>query len=107
MAKWAGKIGYMHTEETAPGAFTEVKTERPYYGEVIANSRRFENSQSIIDDIAINNRLSVVMDPYAIQNFQYIRYVSWRGSLWKVSSVTVEYPRLELTLGGVYNVQEN
>lgn len=107
MAKWAGKIGYIHTEETAPGVFIEIKTERQYYGDVIANSRRFENSQSINDDIAINNRLSVIMDPYAIQNFQYIRYVSWRGSLWKVSSVTVEYPRLELTLGGVYNVQEN
>ena len=32
-----------------------------------------------------------------------MRYVEFMGAKWKISSVEVQYPRLILTVGGVYN----
>lgn len=106
MAKYFGIIGFMTTAETSPDVWTEVIREREYYGDVLQNSRRFQNGVSINDNITITNRISIVMDPYAMENFHAIRYVTWMGNKWKVDSVEVKYPRLVLALGGVYNAEE-
>lgn len=103
MAKFYGVIGYAETEETAPGVWSEQIIERKYYGEVIRNARRLQSSDKVNDDININNEVSIVADPYAINNFHSMRYVEFMGAKWKVSNVEVQYPRLLLTLGGLYN----
>lgn len=103
MAKFYGKIGFMETKETSPGVWEEEITERYYYGDVMRNMRRWDNSSYENDDLKVNNEISIVSDPYAVQNFHAIRYVEWMGALWKVSSVDVQYPRLTLSIGGVYN----
>lgn len=104
MAKYYGNIGFMETVETAPSVWTENIVEHPYFGDVLSNSKRFQaGSDKVNDDIDISNRISIVADPYAYQNFHAIRYVTWMGAKWKVSSVDVEYPRLILSIGGVYN----
>lgn len=106
MAKFYGVIGYVETKETAPGVWAEQVTERKYYGDILRNSRRYNAGESVNDNIDINNQISIVADAYAYQNFFAIRYISWMGSLWKISSVEVERPRLILTIGGVYNGNE-
>lgn len=103
MAKFYGKIGFMETTETSPGVWEEKITERYYYGDVMRNMRRWDNSSYENDDLKINNEISIVSDPYAVQNFHAIRYVEWMDALWKVTSVDVQYPRLTLSIGGVYN----
>lgn len=103
MAKFYGKIGFMETVETSPGVWEEKITERYYYGDVTRNMRRWDNSSYENDDLKVNNEISIVSDPYAVQNFHSIRYVEWMRALWKVSSVDVQYPRLTLSIGGVYN----
>lgn len=103
MAKFYGKIGYAITEETVPGVWTEEITERNYYGDIIRNMRRLESSGNLNDNINIANEISIVADPFANQNFHAMRYVEFMGTKWKISSVEVQYPRLRLTIGGVYN----
>lgn len=103
MAKFYGAIGYAKTVETMPGVWTEQITERDYYGDVIRNSRRLHSSDKVNDDININNQISIVADPYAINNFHSMRYAEFMGAKWKISDVEVQYPRLLLTLGGLYN----
>lgn len=103
MAKFYGAIGYAKTVETMPGVWTEQITERNYYGDVIRNSRRLQSSDKVNDDININNQISIVADPYAINNFHSMRYAEFMGAKWKISDVEVQYPRLLLTLGGLYN----
>ena len=103
MAKFYGTIGYAKTVETMPGVWTEQITERDYYGDVIKNSRRLQSSDKVNDDININNQISIVADPYAINNFHSMRYAEFMGAKWKISDVEVQYPRLLLTLGGLYN----
>ncbi len=105
MAKWYGVIGYAETEETVPGVWDEKITERPYYGDLVRNTRRLQTADKLNDDIDVANEISIIADPFANQNFHAMRYVSFMGSKWKISSVEVQYPRLVLTIGGIYNVK--
>lgn len=107
MPKFYGAVGYAKTVETSPGVSVEQITERNYYGDVIRNTRRLQGADKINDDINISNEISIVADPYANDHFYAIRYVVFQGAKWKVSNVDVQYPRLILSLGGLYNVQEN
>lgn len=106
MAKWFGKVGYASTEETSPGIWQATITEREYYGDTVRNVRRLENDQKVNDDIAVAVDISIVADPFAYSNFHTIKYVTYMGNKWKVSSVDVKYPRLVLSLGGLYNGEE-
>lgn len=106
MAKFYGMVGYAETAETSPGVWTEKITERAYYGDVYRNVRNLQNSGNVNDDINVNNQISIVADPYAFENFHAMRYVIFMDTKWKITSVDVQYPRLILTLGGVYNGNE-
>lgn len=105
MAKWFGKVGYISTNEveTAPGVWKAVPTEREYYGDMIRNHKRFEQAGQVNDNITLQNEISIVADPYAVQHFHEIRYVVIGDTPWKVTAVDVQYPRLSLSIGGVYN----
>ena len=103
MAKFYGVIGYAVTEETEPGVYEERIVEKEHFGDVVRNTRRLSNAAKVNDDITISNQISIVADPFANNNFHSMRYVSFMGSKWKVTEVEVQYPRLILTLGGVYN----
>ena len=103
MAKFYGVIGYAETVETRPGKWTEQITERNYYGDLTRNSRRLQSSDKINDNINISNEISIVADPFAYKNFHLMRYVEFMGAKWKITSVEVQYPRLILTIGDVYN----
>lgn len=103
MAKYFGSIGYAETVETSPGIVKEEIVARDYYGDILRNDRRLEDNGKVNSDINITNRISIVSDPYAVENFWKIRYVTFMGNKWKVKTVDVEFPRLILTLGGLYN----
>jgi len=104
MAKFYGEIGFGTSIETSPGVYEDqVTTRRNYYCDLIKNTRRLESSGSVNDDINISNQISIVADPYANENFYTMRYVKFMGAKWKISDVEVQYPRLILTIGGVYN----
>lgn len=105
MAKFYGEVGYRITEETAPGVWRPRLVERNYYGDVLRNrSTIYANSNDKVnDDIHLSNEISIVADSFAYENFHNIIYVEYLGARWKVNSVVVQRPRLNLTLGGVYN----
>ena len=103
MARWNGIVGFVTTKETTPGVWTEEKVERTYYGDLLRNSRRLQTSDQVNDNINISNQISMIADPYAFENFHWIRYVMFMGTKWKVTDIEVQYPRLTLTLGGIYN----
>lgn len=101
--KWYGKIGYGVTEETRPGVWEPKQVERFYYGDITRNTRMLQSANQVNDNINISNIISVVADPYATNHFHEIRYAELSGIKWKVTNVEVQYPRLIMTLGGVYN----
>lgn len=103
MAKFYGNIGFAETVETEPGVWVEEMTVRTYYGDLVRNTRRLENSGGVNDNVNISNDISIIADPYANHNFHSIRYIEFMGAKWKVSNIEVQHPRLILTIGGVYN----
>jgi len=103
MAKFHGAIGYGETVETVAGVWEDNITERNYFGDVIRNTRKLQDGTSVNNDISVNNSISIVADAYANEHFFAIRYIKWAGTLWTVSDVDVQSPRLLLRLGGVYN----
>lgn len=108
MAKFYGVIGFAETEETEPGVWEEKIVEHSYYGDVIRNIRKLQtSSNSVNDNIVISNEISIVADPYAEQNIYAMRYVVFKGNKWKIESADVNYPRITLSIGGVYNVQQS
>ena len=103
MAKFHDKIGYGQSTETSPGVWTEDVTERVYIGDVLRDNKQWKETTQLNDDLTINNRISILADPFAYDNFSAMRYVKWSGVYWKVTMVDVQRPRMILSLGGVYN----
>lgn len=103
MAKFYGVIGYAQTEQSKPGVWTETIVERKYYGELVRNTRRLQSGDKINDDVNVSNEISIISDPFANENFHSMRYIEFMGAKWKITNVEVKYPRLILTIGGVYN----
>ena len=101
--KWHGVIGFSDTVEEEPGIWIDDILEHTYYGDILRNTRSLQNSGGVNDDINVSNQISIIADPYAMRTFHSIRYVEFMGTKWKVTNVEVQYPRLILTIGGVYN----
>lgn len=106
MAKFSGKIGFMVTVETEPGYWEETIVEKTYRGDVTRNTSRMQPNSNTIDDITISNSISIVADPFANENFMHMKYVTFMKNKWKISNVEIQYPRILLTLGGLYNEQK-
>jgi hypothetical protein len=104
MARYYDAIGFGVTGETTPGIWEDKITERCYFGEVLKNTRSLQETGKVNDDIEVSNRISIIADPYANENFHAIRYAKFMGTKWKVTQVDASTcPRLILSLGGVYN----
>lgn len=105
MAKFCGVIGYEITDESAEniGIWNPMVIERTYFGDITRNTRRLQFGDKANGDVIVSNEISIVADPFAYENFHNIRYVEFMGARRRVDAVEVQYPRLILTLGDVYN----
>lgn len=105
MAKFSGVVGYGEQQEIPAdsGVFKDVITEIPYFGDVLRNSRQMREGEDLNKVISVQNSISIVADAYANEHIFAMRFVMWQGTPWTISDVTVEFPRLILRLGEVYN----
>jgi len=110
MARFSGTVGFLKTEETDPenhpGVYTEVLRERRYYGDVLSNSRRWDQNENFNDNLVINNRISIVADTFAKENLGAMKFVRWLGDVWKITNAEIQHPRIILTIGGQYHEPE-
>ena len=103
MSKWFGKIGYAIQKESEPGIWEEEIIERDYYGDLLTDNRKRQSNNNVLDEITLSNRVSIIADPFAYNNCSCMAYAEIMGARWKISEVEVKPPRLNLTIGGVYN----
>ena len=108
MAKFYGVIGYVLTVEDpeAPSSYIFQTEEREYSGDVTRNLSKYESGGQVVDDFNISNTISIVADPFAFQNFQAMKYIEYMGAKWKIRNAEVQYPRIILNIGGVWNGDE-
>ena len=105
MPKYHGFVGFEISCETSPGVYEVKIVEREYYGDKIKDTRSISQNGVVNSNVNVSSRFSILADPYATLNFLSIRYITYMGTKWIVTSVDNNYPRLELTVGGVYNGQ--
>lgn len=103
MAKFYGAIGYAITEEVKKGVFKNNEVIINYPGDVLNTTARMQNSGQVNDNIIVANKISILADPFAYNNFHNMKYIEYLGTKWKITSVEVQYPRLILNIGEVYN----
>ena len=101
--RFFGEVGYAIPHVDEYGVDSPIIEKRKYYGDILKLGTRWQDTEHLNDNIVVQHRISILADPYAIEHFPYIKYVEWMGTRWNVNSADLEYPRLILTLGGVYN----
>lgn len=102
--RFFGVVGFAITEETTPGVWEDKVIEREYYGDANKIRSHWERSDTLNDDIRISTEISIIADPFAHEQFPYIKYVNYMGHKWSVSDIDIsDAPRILLTLGGLYN----
>lgn len=106
MARFYGVIGYAIDKPISAGNMIEGIIERSYSGEIIKHHTNLVLEGKAHPDINIANSISVVSDPYAEENMDTMRYVTWKGTRWRITSVDIQRPRIILTLGGRFNGPE-
>ena len=79
--KFFGKIGFGVSEEGTgerEGIWEDDIVERQYFGDVLSNSRKFEaQSESVLDNLNVSNRISIVADAFAFNHFSNMKYIEW------------------------------
>lgn len=101
--KYHGMVGYIHTEETSPGVYEEKLVEIPCYGDVTRNHAKWKQGVGINDDLDISNNFSLVLNAKLTECFMDLRYITWMGTRWKIQTIELAPPRLNILVGGVYN----
>lgn len=102
--KYAGKIGFAEMVETEPGVWEEQIIEKEARGEIIRNTRQYQMTQEVNDNLNISNSFSIISNPYFYDNMVRMKYLWFRKDKWKITNVDAStYPRLTLEVGGLYN----
>lgn len=104
--KFYGKLGFAKTIDCGDGTWREVYEEREYLGDVYNPRIRRQPTDKVIDNVLITNQISIVYDQFAVQNMMLLRYVVMDGTCWSVTEISVEPPRLVLSIAGVFNKDE-
>lgn len=109
MAKYYGKIGFASCEETPTGSgiWVDDITTRQYRGDILNTSYRWQQGQEINSNATVSQRISIISDSYVLNNIPSIKYIEFLGALWCVASIEIQRPRIILTLGGIYNGEQN
>lgn len=106
MAKWYGTIAYGVTHDNNDGIWTPSIVKRETVGEVLSNRWRRQSASKVNDDISLSVTISIIADEFVNEHCSNILYVTYLGNKWTVTEIEPSYPRLLLTLGGVYNGDE-
>lgn len=103
MTKFWGSIGINRgSKETSPGIFEESIEEVEVAGEMRNLGARWQNHEQR-DTVRARHVLSVVTPEDSIVDYTEVVYVIWQSRKWSVVSIEYKRPRIELTLGGLYN----
>lgn len=105
MAKYSGMLGYvMPAKEDPPGIWKpSAVVEKLGRGDLIRQTVNNEDVGGLSDGININNQISIIMDPFVNKNLESLKYAILYGTRWEIKSLSINRPRVILTLGGVYN----
>lgn len=109
MPKVSIKVGFAISSEILEngrhtGVWEETIVERLFYPEVLKSYHNVTiPTDSVIAEPRISDKLSIVCDQFLMANLGCIKYVTYMGSRWAVSAIESGYPRIILSIGGLYH----
>lgn len=107
--KYFGKIGFwLEDHEYKPGRFKSQMVEKDYYGDVLTYKKSRQNNEQVNNNaLQLNNEFSILADTFAQEHLGNIRYIVFSGIKWSVTNITINYPRLNISVGGEYKTNED
>lgn len=104
MAKYFGKVGFGGDDESSPGVYMTQITEEEVYGDIYKDTVAVKDGKHANEEISLGMKISIFLN-LNTSDYSKIKYATHLGTKWKVTSVEPQFPRLVLTMGGVYNAQ--
>lgn len=104
MTKFRGSIGINrgYKESSVPGDYQAEIEEIEVVGEIRGQGARWPN-MSQGENVSARHVLSIVTPESTIIDYSEVVYILWQGLKWSVVDIQYKRPRIDLTLGGLYN----
>lgn len=103
MTKFRGNLGLNRgPRETSPGIFQQVIEDVEVIGTMMSLGLRWPGA-GMQGGLSAKHILSIITPEDESVDFNEVVYVEWNGKKWNVVSIEYKRPRINLTLGGLYN----
>jgi hypothetical protein len=103
MTKFRGNIGLNRGPvESDPGIFSQVIEDVEVTGEMLNLGLGWQGV-GMQDSLSAKHILSIIIPEEESVEFNEVVYVEWHSRRWNVTSIEYKRPRINLTLGGLYN----
>lgn len=102
--RYSGRLGIVEEQEVRPGVWEEVVTEQKVLGTMentVAEARVIDGE--IIPRITSTRSVSVPARGVGQRDNRSIRYATWAGRRWTITSVVDQYPNIVCYFGEVYS----
>lgn len=100
--RFSGKIGISRgSVETDPGVFQDDIDEVEVIGEIRSIGGRWSNMNS--NEPRLRHVLSIIIPEKSTVDINEVVYIWWMDRKWSVVAIEYKLPRVELSLGGLYN----
>lgn len=105
MGRYSGSVGVITSIESPAGSgiWIESPTEYEVFGDILTNNQYANPGENANPDVRMNYRLSLIPWTYDLNALLSIRYATYAGKRWSVTTVEVAFPRITIGLGEVYN----
>lgn len=104
MARYFGKVGYAIQTEVRPSVWEDKIFERDHHGETIDLSFRHQSSpDQVSKNLMLNMDFEIIASPFAIKHLSCMRYITYMGTRWEITTVSCDPPRIHIKVGGIYN----
>lgn len=103
MTRFRGIIGINRGfVESSPGVQSLQIEEKEISGEIRNLGAKWPNAGAN-SGITMRQVLSVIAPEQDMSEFTKVLYIVWHGRKWAVTAIEYIRPRVQLTLGGLYN----
>ena len=101
--RYSGKLGIAEQTEVSPGIWEETITEHDVLGDLKQRTEVLDQGDSILPRYRTTTSISVFSRGVGPIDNSMIRYVTYTGKRWAITSLVEFPPRLVIYIGEEYN----
>lgn len=101
--RYSGHLGIVQQTEVRPGIWEETITEVPVLGTVKQRSEVLEGEGNVLPEYRTTTSISVSARGVGPQDNSGIRYITYKGVRWQISTIVDDPPTIVIYIGEVYN----